>query len=348
MAKELARTKQGVAGYHSTSLPALTAEEVRARTNLVQQVMKGVMKKDVHYGTIPGTPKPSLYKPGAEILAVTFRLAIEPTVDDLSSPDKAHYRVHTRFTSQETGAFLGEGIGECSSDEEKYRWRKAVCKEEWDDTPEDRRRQKWQKGYQNGKPTQVMQVRTNPADVANTVLKMAKKRSQVDGTLSVTGASDIFGQDLEDLPDELRTQLVEDDTAEFEEIVGSDRLADLLALAARKGKGFTPAQLLANIRRRFQFEGKLEDITVPMADAIWAGLETMPDKEGEVAKPHAPAADPQMAKLCILWNEATGDDPAKESELRAWLKATYGAESRSDLTVKERGEVIESLEGRRT
>ena len=87
---------------------------------------------------------------------------------------------------------------------------------------------------------------------------------------------------------------------------------------------------------------------MPMADAIWAGLETMPDKEGEVAKPHAPAADPQMAKLCILWNEATGDDPAKEAELRAWLKATYGAVSRSDLTVKERGEVIESLEGRRT
>ena len=49
----------------------------------------------------------------------------------------------------------------------------------------------------------VLQVRTNCADVANTVLKIGKKRSLVDGILTVTGASDIFTQDIEDLPEEL-------------------------------------------------------------------------------------------------------------------------------------------------
>jgi hypothetical protein len=41
----------------------------------------------------------------------------------------------------------------------------------------------------------------NPADHKNTVLKMAKKRSLVDATLTCTAASDIFIQDIEDLVD---------------------------------------------------------------------------------------------------------------------------------------------------
>ena len=48
----------------------------------------------------------------------------------------------------------------------------------------------------------------NVADVANTVLKMAKKRAMVDGILTVTGASDIFTQDIEELPKEYLEQRV--------------------------------------------------------------------------------------------------------------------------------------------
>jgi hypothetical protein len=44
-------------------------------------------------------------------------------------------------------------------------------------------------------------VRTHPADLANTVLKMAKKRAFVDAVLTGTAASSIFGQDLEDVED---------------------------------------------------------------------------------------------------------------------------------------------------
>jgi hypothetical protein len=40
----------------------------------------------------------------------------------------------------------------------------------------------------------------NPADYYNTVLKIGKKRAQVDGILTVTAASDIFTQDIEDDP----------------------------------------------------------------------------------------------------------------------------------------------------
>lgn len=179
-----------------------TAAEIRAQVNLIQEVMAAVMKENVHYGTIPGTPKPTLYKPGSEKILSTFRIAIEPIVTDLSTHDEARFRVETRATSQPTGMYLGSGTGEASSNEEKYRWRKAVCQEEFDETPEDRRRQVWKKG-QNG-TYQIPQVRTNHADVANTILKMAKKRSQIDVTLTVTAASDVFAQDIEDLPEGIR------------------------------------------------------------------------------------------------------------------------------------------------
>lgn len=184
---------------------SLTAGEMKAQVQLIQQVMSEVMVKEVHYGTIPGCGvKPALLKPGAEKLMMTFRLAADPHVVEVPTEDGITFRVFCRITNQATGIFLGNGIGECSSKEEKYNWRKAVCDGEYNDTPEDRRRGKWAKGY-DGKPDyQIKQVRMNPADVANTILKMAKKRALVDAILTVTAASDIFEQDLEEMPEDIR------------------------------------------------------------------------------------------------------------------------------------------------
>jgi hypothetical protein len=199
------------APHDLSSYQPATAAEIRAQVNLIQEVMKAVMIDGVHFGTIPGTPKPTLYKPGSEKILSTFRIAIEPIVTDLSTHDEARYRVETRATSQATGMYLGSGTGEASSHEEKYMWRKAVCQEEFDATPEDRRRSVWKKG-QNG-AYQIAQVRTNHADVANTILKMAKKRSQIDVTLTVTAASDVFAQDIEDLPDGVREAVAHDEAS---------------------------------------------------------------------------------------------------------------------------------------
>jgi len=185
----------------------LTVAEVRAQVNLIQQVMESVMKNGTHYGTVPGCgDKPTLLKAGAEKIMSTFRMAAEPIITDLSTSDEIRYRISVRMTSA-SGLFLGAGVGEGSSNEEKYKWRKAVCDEEFNETPEDRRREKWQRYYDKYKKQYVTsktkQVRTNPADLANTILKMAKKRALVDGILTVTAASDIFTQDIEDLPDEM-------------------------------------------------------------------------------------------------------------------------------------------------
>ena len=185
----------------------MTAADVKAGVQLIQQVMESVMIRDVHYGTIPGTPKPTLYKAGSEKILTTFRIAAYPKeVDDLSTRDEARFRVKVHGIHQPTNMLIGVGIGECSSDEEKYKWRKPVCDQEFDATPEDRKRVKWNKG---NPPYQVKQIRTNPADVANTILKMAKKRAQIDMTLTATAASDVFDQDLEDLPEGMAGQAAE-------------------------------------------------------------------------------------------------------------------------------------------
>ncbi len=177
----------------------LSANDVRAQVNRIQEVMKSVMQDGQHYGKIPGAgEKPTLLKAGAEKLIMTFRLAPEVLVAPIPLPDAIGYQVTINLKTWD-GRFVGSGIGECCSLEEKYKWRAAVCTEEFDETPVDQRREKWKKGYGNDPSTRTRQVRTNPYDQANTILKMAKKRALVDATLTVLAASDIFTQDIEDM-----------------------------------------------------------------------------------------------------------------------------------------------------
>lgn len=175
----------------------MTAAQLIAQRQAIVEVMKTAMVKDQDYGIIPGTPKPTLYKPGSEKILAVFHLGIRPRVEDLSTTDTIRYRVHAEIFHQPSGLVLGEGIGEASSAESKYQWRAVVCDEEWEQTPDDRIRIKWKKGDRG--PYSVRQVRADMDDVANTVLKMAKKRAQIDATLTTTAASDIFAQDLEEL-----------------------------------------------------------------------------------------------------------------------------------------------------
>lgn len=185
-------------------VPAMTGEELAtapllptqlvARLARIQTVMRQVMEDGIDYGKIPGTDKPSIFKPGAEKLAVTFHLGIgDPIVTDLGDGYERRYRVSVPVLAP-TGVVLAVGVGECSSEEDKYAWRRPNHQKEYDAAPADRRRIKYQR---NGE--EWNQVRTNPADVSNTILKMAHKRAYIHGIVMATGAGSIFGQDLEDL-----------------------------------------------------------------------------------------------------------------------------------------------------
>lgn len=215
---QVVQFQPAVENYGSRSL---TAADVRAQVNLMQDVMQEVMREGVHYGKVPGTNSVSLWKAGAEKLMATFRLAGDPEVETLGTDGEVHYRVKVRLCTA-SGTFVGAGVGECSSQEDKYAWRAGIGKE-YDNTPENRRRIKYKRDGE------VKQVRTNPADVANTILKMAKKRAQVDAVITCTAASDIFTQDIEDLPEEV-----------VAEMIGSQRVSRGTAAAQEAVQQATP------------------------------------------------------------------------------------------------------------
>jgi hypothetical protein len=198
-----------------------TAAIVDRKRKLVE-VMTAVMREGEHYGRIPGCgDKPTLYKAGAEVLATVFGLAPRFEIAEVNLPGgHREYRITCQLHHISNGTFLGSGVGACSTMESKYRWRRAerkcpTCgkagtiikgKAEYGGG--------WlcygKKGGCGGKwPDGDKSIESQPtdrvenpdvADVYNTVLKMAKKRAQVDATLTVVGASDILTQDLEDLP----------------------------------------------------------------------------------------------------------------------------------------------------
>ncbi len=200
----------------------MTVEDMIQQVNLIQQVMQKIMKSGEHYGVIPGCgDKPALLKPGAEKLCMTFRLSpkFEVNVQDLPN---GHHQVDVRFimTNIDTGLFLGEGVGSCSTMESKWRFRKAEAKcPECGKETIIRGKQEYGGGwlcyrkkggcgakFKDGDPRIENQDMgrveyDNPADYWNTCLKMAKKRALVDATLTVTAASDIFTQDIDDSPE---------------------------------------------------------------------------------------------------------------------------------------------------
>ncbi len=222
---------------HEGLSTALTAADIRAQVNLIQQVMNEVMQgpsdknpEGIHYGVIPGTKKPSLYKAGAEKLAMTFRL--RPIIDadrdikiqDLGSGHR-EITVYCHVLNGQ-GLELATGIGSCSTMENKYRYRggekkstgQAVPREYWNLKKDGRTNEAQEliggRGFCAAKIEGEWQIcefgekADNPdiADTYNTVLKMAKKRAFIDGILSATAASDIFTQDIEDEADTVQCE----------------------------------------------------------------------------------------------------------------------------------------------
>lgn len=184
---------------------ALLAASVDHFAALVR-LKSAIMKKGVDYGPIPGcSGKDSLFKPGAEKTLKNFMVHTSPedtTIEDLSANGEIRYRITIGGRTPD-GVVRGFGIGECSTAEDNYAWRKSVSQAEYDATSDDCRRVKYFANYT------APQVRVNPSDQANTVLKMAKKRAMVDLALTSCAASEFFTQDVEDLPPELRGEVID-------------------------------------------------------------------------------------------------------------------------------------------
>ena len=196
--------------------PEATAAELTKRLELIEEVKRTAMRQDVDYGLVPGTDKPGLFKPGAEKLAILFKLDVQPRNEPIWGPGE-HLTVISRATvyHSPTGTRLGYGEGICSSRERSraYRKRERTCpqcetaavikgKAEFGGgwlcwRKRDGCGAKFADGDERIEGQEVGEIE-NPdlPDTWNAVTKMAKKRAYADAVLSVTGASAIFTQDL--------------------------------------------------------------------------------------------------------------------------------------------------------
>ncbi|SHL36911.1 hypothetical protein SAMN02745216_05082 [Desulfatibacillum alkenivorans DSM 16219] len=163
-----------------------TADEIVQQARKVLDIKDNAMTEGVHFGVIPGCRKPSLWKAGAEKLCQAFRL--EPRFETVARDDpdrtveweKIEYQTRRKITGTTKG-FL------------EYR---ASCSLVHIPTGE-----AWVRNVGGVCNNYESKYRTmNPYDVANTLEKMAEKRAFVAAVLIATAASDIFTQDIEDLP----------------------------------------------------------------------------------------------------------------------------------------------------
>lgn len=178
------------------------------------------------YGIIPGTKKKTLLKSGAEKLCEVYGLyddyLIESKVEDFNS-GLFYYQIKCILKSRRDNSPFGTGLGSCSSYESKYRWRDsqrkcpicgapAIIKGKTEYVKKDGSGywlcfakkggcgKTFKQGYQDIE-AQILGRIENPdiVDIANTVLKMGKKRAKIDAVISVTRSSGIFSQDLDEL-----------------------------------------------------------------------------------------------------------------------------------------------------
>ena len=181
MGKTLALKKEEQRPQHE-----LSAEDLANQARKVLAIKETIMKPGVHFGTIPGCKKPSLLKPGAEKLCTAFMLQPEFETTCRDDPnrtinwEKYDYNTKRKIPGSTTGyidydssctlvhiptgeVWARKVSGSCNNFESKYRG-------------------------------------MNPYDVKNTLAKMSEKRALVAAVLIGTALSDLFTQDIEDMP----------------------------------------------------------------------------------------------------------------------------------------------------
>ena len=130
-----------------------------------QAVVQKNLKQNYDFGIIPGTPKPTLLKPGAEKILMLLGLSSEyEIIEQMRDYDKGFFAYTVWCTLTREGIIITQGLGHCNNQERKYTSEKQDI-------------------YMLG----------------NTCLKMAKKRAQIDATLTVAALSELFTQDMEDM-----------------------------------------------------------------------------------------------------------------------------------------------------
>lgn len=200
----------------------VSMDDLRHQLRQLEEFKRDIMIDGVDFGIIPGTPKPTLLKPGAEKLSLAFGLA--PTFDTATSIEDWErglffYDERCTLTSRRTGQVVASANGSANSREPRYRWRdaKPACLNCGKDlrrsrNPDGNRSEPgwycWAKTGGCGATFPAAQItgptgrieNPEPFELVNTIKKMAQKRALVAAVLIATGGSGIWTQDIEDMP----------------------------------------------------------------------------------------------------------------------------------------------------
>lgn len=213
------------------AIAALSDEEfeeniakLKKAVSRARRMQEALLEEGTDYGSVKGVKRPFLHKPGAEKFEKAYGLATSYTVERHVGGDDepdlefiVHARVHLGSTD---GPVVGEGLGSANSWETKYRYRAGAQQK----CPDCGKQTVIKLGARGGRPatfwcgtrdggcghkfelddprmgSESEKVENaDPWDLANTLLKMARKRAHVDGILTATGTSGLFTQD-EDAP----------------------------------------------------------------------------------------------------------------------------------------------------
>ena len=208
--EELVRYQPG-----RTLTPLMNLTVAKSRLAEFQQFVKEYMVEGEDYGQIPGTPKKTLYKPGADKLCELYGLSDSyRVIDRLVDFDRGLFDYEIECTLSRDAVPIATGLGSCSSYEGKYRWRESQrrcpqCGKETIIKGKEEYGGGWlcfaKKGGCGAKFAEdderimaqmIGQVENDDiATLKNTILKMAKKRAKIDATLAATRSSGVFTQD---------------------------------------------------------------------------------------------------------------------------------------------------------
>lgn len=221
--QELANIPQGA---HELVTQSQTDMQMRVdimlanRKHVIDRV-KPILITGVDVYSIPGAKpddnghvKQSLGKPGAEKLAAIFNLAVSfeidrETMEAIGATLSGRQYVAYKAIVTSAGVFKGEGRGASFIEEKRNSYRMIFETEFNGLTNEEKETCQGPfagKSKSTGKPYTYWRIPEAPVFdplALNKTIKMAQKSAFVDGIIRVTGMSDLFTQDVEDMsPDQ--------------------------------------------------------------------------------------------------------------------------------------------------
>ena len=180
-----------------------SVSETLNKIESLQAVVQKTLKSGRDYDVIPGTNKPTLLKPGAEKINMLF--GVSPDYEFLTSIEdfeKEFFNYTIKCTLKKNGQTVAQGVGSCNSKENKYRWKNVKEIDVPAHLDKDSLMIK-----KDGYGRTLYKIENDDiCSVANTILKMGKKRAYIDATLQLAALSEIFTQDIEDMKEFIKSE----------------------------------------------------------------------------------------------------------------------------------------------